>query len=82
LALNEQKYGLIGLLIGAFTVIIGAVLIFVHSSGAVSLKIDVGGNDVHIETAVIGVVVAACGILIIALTRPKITIKRAKINAK
>ncbi|OMC53260.1 hypothetical protein A5745_22265 [Mycobacterium sp. IS-2888] len=62
----EQIKGIIGLIAGLAIIAVGVAMIFGKVDGSVDLEI---GNKVHLQTAVVGVVVCLIGVAVIAFTR-------------
>jgi hypothetical protein len=67
---GEYRYANFALAIGGAVAIAGLVMIILGVAGPVDLDFDVGSTKIHLATAVVGVVIAVVGVLIIALTRP------------
>jgi hypothetical protein len=55
---HEYRYATIGLIIGGVVVLEGVAMILLNISGAIDLTIHVKDNEVKINTAVVGIVVA------------------------
>ncbi len=70
---NEYRYATIGLILGGLVVLAGIAMILLNISGAIDLTIHVKDNEVKINTAVVGIVVAFVGAAIIYLTKPRLT---------
>jgi len=76
---SEYKSANIAAAIGGVVAIAGAIMVILGISGAVDLDFDIGSNNFHLKTSVVGFAMAVIGGLIIILTRPKLiwdTVKR------
>jgi hypothetical protein len=78
IARREYRYAMIGLILGALVLGAGVMMIFVRVSGAVDLTIHVGGSEIHLNTAVVGIAMAVIGALIILFTRPNLVIGKKR----
>ena len=75
---REQRKGTIGLIGGLLIILLGLAMVFGGVTGSVDLLIRSGGNQLHVQTAVVGVVVGIVGAVVIYITRPKVTIRQGK----
>lgn len=73
---REYNYARLGLIVGALTVALGAVLIVLGYSGSVDITFKAGSNTGHVVTGSLGVVIALVGFGILFWTRPKVTAGR------
>lgn len=71
---NEQKKGHIGLIGGLLIIFAGIAMIFGGVTGSIDLVFKSGGSQLHIATAVIGIVVCLIGFGVIYVTEPKVKI--------
>ena len=69
---KEYSYARLGLIIGALTIAIGAVLIVLGYSGSVDITFQAGKNTGHVVTGSLGIVIALIGLGVLFWTRPKI----------
>jgi hypothetical protein len=74
LAKLEYRYALGGMILGGIIALAGIAMLFTGVTGAVDLTFHAGSNELKVNTAVVGVVIVALGVLIAFLTRPKIKI--------
>lgn len=70
---HEYRYATTGLIIGGLVTLSGVAMILLNISGAIDLTIHIKDNEVKINTAVVGIVVAFVGTAIIFFTKPKIS---------
>jgi hypothetical protein len=75
---HEYRYATIGLIIGGLVVLAGVAMILLNISGAIDLTIHVKDNEVKINTAVVGIVVAFVGAAIIFFTKPRVSFAKKK----
>jgi hypothetical protein len=71
---GEQRKGFIGLIGGLVIIVLGVVMIFAGVTGSVDFLMRSGGSQVHVQTAVVGVVVCVLGTVVVWITRPIIKV--------
>jgi hypothetical protein len=70
---GEYRYANIVAVIGGIAVIAGLAMILLGVAGSVDLDFDIGSTKLHIKTAVVGVVIAALGVIAIIFARPHLS---------
>lgn len=69
-------YAKIGLIVGALVLFAGGLMIKVGLGGPVDLTIPIGGSEMHLNTVVVGVVIAVIGAVIFIVARRGLIAKK------